>query len=144
MQVVLLFLKKYWLYIVGLFGVIIAFRFISRTKTNYIDVTRFDTTGSTIDINKAKFYADTLYTAMEPFGTDEDSIKEVYNVLSLNPANAAIVYNAFGKRAYGSFGTPLWSWMPSTMLDLKGWLKAELSGKNLENWNKLFTSAGVI
>lgn len=137
------FLKKYWLYIVGGLGIIVLYKKIFvGNKVNHI-TTQYDLLGVSISKNQALAYAQRLYTAMEGVGTETDVLDTIYNILKNNPNDVKAVYNAFGTKNYGLFGSPQW-WVSNTSGDLKDWLKWELSGKRLNDWNTLLQSANII
>lgn len=143
MQVVFIFLQKYWKQIAVVIVAFIAYRKIRAMLSENVIKNVYPTNGATITNEQAKAYAQRLFLAMEDYGTDEDSIDEVYYLLVDNPYNIRMVYNAFGLKDYGVFGSP--SWISSgTPTDLKGWFKNELAGKRLDQWNALFAVAGII
>jgi len=142
--IIIEFLKKYWMYIAGAIGVFVFARYLSIGTTRNI-VTEYKTNGTqSISSQLALSYAERLHTAMASTGTDNDEMNRVYNDLKQNPENTKLVYNAFGVRDYGQFGTPLFSWFPSTKADLKQWIKWELSGNDHDKWISLFNSAGIV
>lgn len=143
MQVVLIFIQKYWKQILMAVVGYIAFRKLRAALNENVLTNIYSTSGATITNEYAKAYAQRLYIAMEDYGTDEDAIDEVYSALAGNPVNLRLVYNAFGNKDYGVFGSPTW-WTVATPTDLRGWLKNELSGKRLDQWNTLFITAGII
>ena len=141
MQVVILFLTKYWKYIVlAVLGLYI-YRWVrSFFNSNHISTT-YNSVGSTISSEQAKAFAERLFLSMSDYGTDEDSINVVRLQLS-NAGNLRAVYNAFGMRGYGSYGTPMFG--SGTPTDLKGWLKNELSGDAWKIWEQMFLTAEII
>lgn len=91
---------------------------------------------------QAQIYADELHKAMSGFGTNQDTITLKYNQLVGSSASLLKVYNAFGRRPYGYFGSPA-LFSPSELLDLKGWFQKELSEENIRFWNQLFAKIGL-
>lgn len=142
LSVIMPFLQKYWMYIAGALGLLIIFRKLGFGGEKNL-VNEYKVSGATISTQLALAYAERLYNAMAPVGTDEDEMNKVYNDLKQNPANVALVYNAFGLREYGLFGSPWW-WTPSEKVDLREWIKRELSGKDHDKWMSLFNSVGIV
>jgi hypothetical protein len=103
--------------------------------------TKFNDTWTFLRKSQANHYADMLYQAMKDFGTDEDEIKLIQLELS-RPSDLRTVYNAFDVKPYGSFGAPVLGFGGSDM-DLRGWLKAELSGSDYAVWEQMFKTAGI-
>lgn len=75
-----------------------------------------------------------LYEAMEGLGTNVDKIVGLLTPLSKQQLAAVVA--AFGVKEKG-----LWPF--NEKLSLKGWLKDELSGKDLEHVANLFNSKGL-
>lgn len=88
---------------------------------------------ATLTKDRATEVAEHLYTAMADMGTDEDAIRaELVNIK--NWTDWAMVEQAFGKRAYGSYGKPLISWDAYTdNLDLMDWFRRECSDSLLKH-----------
>lgn len=135
------FVTKYSRYIIGAILLFFGYRWLGFSNKNKIN--DYNETGSSISSNLALAYAERLFNAMEAFGTDDDVMIEIYNRLSSNPLSVRSVYNAFGVREYGLFGSPMW-FMPSSKIDLREWVNRELSGQNLQKWNSLFNAAGIV
>lgn len=121
-------------------------KFLKKKVTDFIPVDSSgevsDASGSTFSVEDAKRIASQLYDAMKDFGTDTDTLSEV-RVKIGTADNLRLVYNAFGKRDYGTFGAPMYSWLPSDSYDLKGWIIKETSGKEKKEWIKLFNLIGM-
>lgn len=98
----------------------------------------------TISEEKAKSIADALFDAMDGIGTDET---EIYNILVVNNKLSSLdivaIYNAFGVKEYGTFGTPWWG--NGEPLDLIGWIKKEMSNSSTEYKliRAMFNQAGL-
>ncbi len=138
--IVMEFLKKYWLYILLAFVVIYVWRkmFLGTTKIEH----NYKTTGNeSISKADAAALANRLFLAMDGVGTSNDVIKSVLLQVSNNLDNLRLVYNAFGTKEYGTFGSPVWG--SGTPTDLKGWLHAELSGGDYASWAVLFSAANI-
>lgn len=93
---------------------------------------------------KAKSIAEALFDAMDGIGTDET---EIYNILVVNNKLSSLdivaIYNAFGVKEYGTFGTP---WFGNgDPLDLIGWIKKEMSNSSTEYKliRAMFNQAGL-
>lgn len=141
MQAVLIFLSKYWKQILAVIGGFIGWRYIrSFFNANHIKTT-YSSIGATISKEQAIAYAERLYNSMKDFGTDEDELNSVRLMLT-NSANLRLVYNEFGLRGYGSFGSPMFG--SGTPTDLKGWIKNELGGDNYKIWEQMFLTAEII
>ncbi len=99
----------------------------SKALEDSIESLVVDTSETSFTSAEATLLATSLYGAMEAIGTDEDVIENIV----INKVNSASDWNllvkAFGVRPYGTYGSPLWSWMPSTDLDLMGWIRKECS-----------------
>lgn len=138
-------MKKYYL-LFGVLGVLAFFlyrKFCKKGETAvFMPLAGAETDDPTISVAVARQYAEQLYNAMKDTGTDVGIIENIFGVLS-KPADLRLVYNMFGTRAYGTFGSPLYSWFPSSQQDLRGWINKELSGKNLKKWNELFKQIGL-
>lgn len=143
-------MKSYKLLLVLFFCVLVIWWFLSSKNKKTTDFVPVDVSGSgdslpagsSITSDDAKRYAIALYDAMKDVGTDEDVIKQIRGYIGTADA-LRLVYNAFGKKPYGVFGAPAYSWFPSSDYDLKGWLHKELSGKELKEWDKLFSMIGM-
>ena len=80
--------------------------------------------------------ADKLETSMFDVGTDEDSIYNVFKVLK-NNTDFALLFKAFGKRPYYTFGYNEGNW------NLIQWLQEELSGSEQQTVNNILASKGI-
>ncbi len=89
----------------------------------------------TIRSEYASLLAERLYTAMDGNGSDEAAIFDVFSQLH-NAADLVLLMRAFGARPYGATGgndSTVAKWLGwSTMMDLSGWLRRELSGRDLK------------
>lgn len=141
MQAVVLFIGKYWKQILFAFAALLVYRKLrTAMNVNYV-TTIYDDTGSILTKAQAKALAERLYLAMESFGTDEETIHIVRSKLT-RAQDLRSVYNEFGVRDYGYYGSPWWG-SASTPTDLVGWLGNELSGKDFAVWRQMFESAGI-
>lgn len=93
------------------------------------------TIGATMSKTEAKEHAESLYVAMNHFGTDEDTIYRVLTDISVPNFNK--IYNEFGNRLYdaqlGANGLPILD----NELDLFGWINEELNETELEKLREL-------
>jgi|GEM_PF-4733407 len=137
------FLRKNWMYVAAIIGIVFLWRtlFVSKNKR----VTHEYKTGGkeTLTREDATAIAERLYSAMADVGTDLSLIDGAFLKVSNNLDNLRLVYNAFGSRDYGTFGSPAYSWLPSSPTDLRGWLRNELSWDRAASWETLFIAAGI-
>jgi hypothetical protein len=82
--------------------------------------------------------AQNMFEAMNRFGTDEDTLFD--SVTPLNSEDLKLVVKIFGLRSYFGHG---YGAILGQDKSLQGWLKAELSGKNLEDMQALFLERGL-
>ena len=138
------FIKKYWMYLLGAIGVFVIYRKLNLGKSVNLVNTQYDRVGVTLSEQQVLAYTDNIYNAMKDTGTDVEVLRQIYGILAQNPANTKAVFNAFGYREYSFFGAPVYSWMPSDKVNLKQWIKNELSGELHDKWMSLFDAAGII
>lgn len=81
----------------------------------------------------AQLPANTLFVAMDGWGTDE--VKVFSTLESLNSTQVLAVFAAFGIKPYG------WPWPVN--LNLIGWLKKEFEGDELQRVLKPLADAGL-
>lgn len=112
---------------------------LSETKKIFIDPKK----PQTISANEIKSLASSAYKAMCDVGTDEETLDTIYDTVKKNTSDVKALYNAFGAPAYNIAGSPMLRFIKGTPLDLKGWLRRELSGQRLEKWLILFDQAGI-
>lgn len=96
----------------------------------------------TITDAEAQMIADSLYSMMEGFGTYDSDILKLFGKMR-SKGDWAIVSAKFGTREYGTCGSPLWSWMPSTPTNLYGWLVNECSTSTMTKIDSLLSQWGV-
>ena len=96
----------------------------------------------TITDAEAQMIADSLYSMMEGFGTYDSDILKLFGKM-MSKGDWAIVSAKFGTREYGTCGSPLWSWMPSTPTNLYGWLVNECSTSTMAEIDSLLSKWGV-
>jgi len=130
------------------FAIIVSLRKVfKKKKSDFVPVdssgdVAASSSGATMSPDEAKRLASQLYDAMKDFGTDTETISNVRSKIG-TADNMRILYNAFGKKEYGTFGAPLYSWLPSDSYDLKGWIIKEVSGTEKKEWLKLFNLIGM-
>lgn len=94
---------------------------------------------TTITENQASVIAALLLSAMDGFGTDEDSI---YDALAgKTPADYAMISNAFGTPRYDGAGHSHW---PFPKRNLTEWLTRELNQSEIEHLANLMPGVFVI
>lgn len=98
---------------------------------------------ATITAAQAQTIANSLYVAMESVGTDESAITALTGQLK-TAADWALVISAFGYKDYGTYGAPLYSWLPSTSTNLIGWLRNECGGNLLTQLEKTWATFGIV
>lgn len=93
---------------------------------------KVDDSKASISDSQAKVYANQLFDSMNGYGTDEDTIKGVFE--KITPDDFKKVYNAFGRKPYTSTiiggGTPTSTsmWLGDYQdADLIYWMRKELS-----------------
>lgn len=94
---------------------------------NLRDANDYAPTKMTISEAQAKQIAANLYQAMRDVGTDDNAIRTELARLK-TPDDWKAVNVAFGTKDYGTYGAPLYSWLPSSPKTLIGWLREECSG----------------
>lgn len=142
MQAFLLFITKYWKPILLVIASFFAWRKLTAIlNQNYVS-TSYNESGARLTKQESLAYANRLYLSMDGVGTDNETINSIRSSLT-NPADLRAVYNAFGTKNYGFFGSS-WSDMWGTPLDLKGWFKEELSPNDYKVWEQMFKTAGII
>lgn len=141
--VAMVFISKYGKYILLAFGIVFVWRYVKNLFFDNSVTTKFNDSGTQLSSGQAVHYAERLFNAMKDTGTDEDEIDLVRLSLS-RPSDLRSVWNAFGSRPYGTFGSPMFGLgMFATNLDLRGWLKAELSGSDFKVWEQMLLTAGI-
>lgn len=92
---------------------------------------------------QATTIAQGFYNAMESTGTDEAAIERLAAQLK-NAADWAMVVKAFGYKDYGTYGSPLYSWLPSTPTNLLGWLRNECGSSLIKKLESVWTKYGIV
>ncbi|WP_404812106.1 hypothetical protein ACIRNY_11350 [Capnocytophaga canimorsus] len=121
-------MKKKWVYL-GIGSVVllgVGIYFLSNKKSNENDVQPIDNYLHPTFANDKQLIthlAQELHDAMKGYGTDFDRIKATLK--DLDQSRFQLVYNRFGKRAYGNYGQP--SIGNGRFLNLRQWFKEELS-----------------
>jgi hypothetical protein len=93
----------------------------------------------TITQGDAILISQQLLSAMNQFGTDEKTI--IGSLSKLNKDDLTLVIKTFGVKSYDGQhlpSDPLAKYLYSSDLNLQGWLKAELGGKDLEQVKAIF------
>ena len=89
-----------------------------------------DLTKTTISVQTAKTYAEILFEAFNyDWGTDKSQVESVFS--KIKPEDFKLVYNAYGKRDYGTLTglSPTWAERAGGLyrsLDLVQWINEEL------------------
>ena len=86
---------------------------------------------------QAQYMAEILFDAMKSIGTDEKAIDEVFNEISSHKRAVLQVHEAFGLQRYCLVGSDI----IGVKLNLKQWLKQELSAKEFAKWEVLYETA---
>lgn len=86
---------------------------------------------------QAQYVAEILFDAMKSIGTDEKAIDEVFNEISSYKRAVLQVHEAFGLQRYCLVGSDI----IGVKLNLKQWLKQELSAKEFAKWEVLYETA---
>lgn len=86
---------------------------------------------------QAQYMAEVLFDAMKSIGTDEKAIDEVFNEISSYKRAVLQVHEAFGLQRYCLVGSDI----IGIKLNLKQWLKQELSAKEFAKWEVLYETA---
>ncbi|MFK8294815.1 hypothetical protein ACI760_01315 [Capnocytophaga canimorsus] len=119
-------MKKNWIYF-GIGGVVllgVGIYLSSKSKENVTQVTdTYLPPAFANDKQLISHLAQELHDAMKGYGTDFYRIKATLK--DLDQARFQLVYNRFGKRAYGFYGEPTFG--SGTLLNLKQWFENELS-----------------
>jgi len=139
-------LAPYKTILFGLFGTIVIYflskkLFATETLNNVYNVPAKTMSMTT---NESIALAQRCYEAMEQTGTDEEELEKVYNRIKGNFYDVRALYNNFGLREYNFMGSPITAFISGTKLDLRAWIKRELSGVNEEKWITLLTNSGIV
>ncbi len=104
-----------------------------------LENTKVERSNLTISVSDATLFANTLYGAMMDFGTDEETIYSVFNRIS-SKDDMLLVIKTFGMKQYliGGRATFL-----GQNMNLIGWLRAELSSKEIGKIKPKFDSWGI-
>jgi len=106
------------------------------TTNHSIQITQ-QGSSTTISSSEAQEIADTLYDAMDKFGTDEETVFQ--ELEGLNQADLLLVINKFGERKMsGAYGIKLGK--AKSLID---WIKSEFSGYELDKVKEIFESNGI-
>lgn len=85
--------------------------------------------------------ANSLLTAFDDgwAGTDTEAVKEIRQKYVGRPRDLARLWNAFGMPKYGVVGKAVFGGTPT---NLRGWIKAELSGYEADAWSDMLKQIG--
>ena len=112
----------------------------SDTAGAYLDPTGNGTVlNPTTSSFNAKNIADNLYNAMRESGTDEDVI--ISELKNVSQPQFALIVKSFGRKQYNDTTGNQYNYIPFTQLplvDLKGWLKSELSLQEYTNLRRKY------
>ena len=126
---------------VGICALVLGVRYFAANKNGSV-VFKYDVSNTVASIStaEAKRYAERLYNAMKDIGTIQSEITDVYNeIKNFGVGSLALIYNEFGVRKYGFFGSPTTPFFSSDK-DLREWLRAEVTNENFIYWDALFNS----
>lgn len=101
------------------------------------------TKAQTLTDTEAELISQSMYNAMEGFGTDETTILKEFAKMK-SKGDWAAVLKQFGMKEYGTFGKPAYSYLPSTPTDLKGWLYNECSTATMKQIEAKWNEWGVV
>lgn len=122
---------------------VVVFLILKNRKTTIASI-EVDETKTTITDTQATLIASHLLSAMDKYGTDEQSI--IDNLTGLNQNDLLLVIKKFGTPSYNGQAQAT-DWLGKTFFssqkDLVGWLREELSGKPLETVKQIFTTNNV-
>lgn len=90
---------------------------------------------------RAKMLAESLYLAMKLPATDEATIEKVYDELCNHEKAVLQVHEAFGLVSYALWG---YGGLLGVKLNLRQWLKRELSTKEFAKWELLYNNASNV
>lgn len=119
-------------------------RIRNASETKALDNIANNTTEkANITTAQASVIAQGFYNAMEGMGTDENAIRTLASQLK-NATDWALVIKAFGYKDYGTFGAPMYSWLPSASTNLMGWLRNEVSGTLMQQLEQTWAQLGIV
>ncbi len=142
--------------VIGIVGITVAFfvaksaiswvkdMFSTPPPSDHIDDIVVEKAKMSISENAANIRLQNIFTAMNQYGTDEDTI--IANLRNLNKHDILYLIKTFGQKLYNGFGEAtnrFDRYAFSTSMGLIGWLKAELSGSNLQAVQQLFTQNNI-
>ena len=104
------------------------------------DLSNWDPTKRNLSDTKCKEIADRLYELMDKTWRQEDAIVDVILNSQMSLLDLKKVYELFGTREYGTFGSPMWG--SGKMYNLVQWLKEEVDGDEMEKIRPIFVLAG--
>ena len=109
-----------------------------------LDSLGYNLNALTITQNDAILISQQLLSAMDQFGTDEKTIIDLLS--TLNKDDLTLVIKTFGVKPYDGQhlpSDPIAKYLYSTNLNLQGWLKAELGGKDLAQVKAIFDNNNI-
>jgi hypothetical protein len=109
------------------------------------ELARLNTSGTTLSKGDAIIISQNLLNAMDQFGTDDAAIIDNLSRCKTK-GDLNLVIQTFGVKPYDGFGltdTFLSRLVWRLMKNLNGWLRAELSGSELNKVKAIFDNLGV-
>jgi LPXTG-motif cell wall-anchored protein len=140
-----------WLIIVGVVILVslLVYFLIKKRKNELnsdpdkIDDININSSDLSISDNQANIICQNILEAMDKRGTDEETI--ISNLTGLNQADLLLIIKKFGLKYYNGERLSR-GWLSeklSRQMNLLSWLKAELSGSDLETVKTIFTSKNI-
>lgn len=145
-QLAINLISKYrYIFIIAVLVLIVTiYLLVRRKKTDserIIDAITIDKKNTSITDNQATIIVENLLSAMDQYGTDEQSI--IDNLNGLNKDDLLLVIRKFGIKPYNGASLAT-NWIDRTLFspekNLIAWLKSELSGSALETVKQIFES----
>lgn len=132
--------------ILGYFGYQKLIKKEDNQSKNVLDDTLNNLQNKTRNINDADAadIANRLYLAMKDMGTDEEEIEKLLVKKTLTSADVIAIVKSFGTKKYGTYGSPAFEWLGGDDLDLRGWLRKEVSDDLMDKINIRLTQAGFV
>ena len=149
--------KKYWFVVVVVVVVIAIYVAVKKGVLNFfggpgtdqimkeeLSKIQYVKKNLSINANDAILISQQLYMAMDQWGTDEETILNL--LADLNRDDLLLVIQTFGLKEYdGQQGVHdlATSYLTGKNLNLQGWLKAELGGKDLDQVKAFFEKNNI-
>lgn len=136
-------LAKNWKFlVVGYIAFLFARKGNLKTTNVEVFVPDIDRSKATISDARARQIAQLLHNAMKDTGTKKDLLEQAWILIGQNTENIKLVHKAFGTKPYGFTGAG-WFDFWSDEMELRGWIRAELSKDDRIKWETLFETAGI-